>query len=161
KFRPNDEWTWGFTAERTSDPLIFDKYDIGRVYEARGPYIPDDRRLISQAYVQRQDADSYASVAAFSIQGLRPGDNTRTFPIVAPIVEAHVEDPPAVLGGRLRFTGSAVALTRDQSPDLQNLNLPGLDSRRVSAAVDWQRSFISTNTGLRIDPFVDLRVDGY
>src|SRR5206468_2635167 len=36
-----------------------------------------------------------------------------------------------------------------------------LDSRRVTADLNWQRSFISTTTGLRLDPFVDLRVDGY
>jgi len=161
QFHPDPLWTWGFTAERTSDPLIFDKYDIGRVYEARGIYVPDDRRLISQAYVQRQDTESYASVAAFSIQGLRPGDNNRTFPLVAPLVESHVEDPSAVLGGRLRFTGSAVALTRDQSPDNLPADLPGIDSRRVSAELNWQRSFISTSTGLRLDSFADLRVDGY
>jgi LPS-assembly protein len=161
RFHPNNQWTWGFTAERTSDDNIFDKYDIGRVYEARGPYVPDDRRLISQAYLQRQDFNSYASVAAFTIQGLRPGDNDRTFPIVAPLIDSRVEDPEQVLGGRLRFTGSAVALTRDQSPDMPALNLPGLDSRRVSAGLDWQRTFISTSTGLRLDPFLSVRADGY
>ena len=161
QFHPDPLWTWGFTAERTSDPIIFDKYDIGRVYEARGPYVADDRRLISQAYVQRQDTDSYVSVAAFSIQGLRPGDNNRTFPIVGPLVDSHVEIPDQVFGGRLRLTGSAVALTRDQSPDLPALNLPGIDSRRVTAEANWQRTFISTTTGLRLDSFGDLRVDGY
>jgi LPS-assembly protein len=160
-FQPLDKWTVGFTAERTSDPLIFDKYDIGRVYEARGPYVADDRRLISQAYAIRQDDQSYFSTAAFSIQGLRPGDNNRTFPIVAPLIEERYEDPNKVLGGRLRLTGSAVALTRDQSPDSPALNLPGLDSRRVSAGADWQRSFISATTGIRVDPFVNLRLDGY
>ena len=160
-FHPDPLWTLGFTAERTSDTLIFDKYDIGRVYEVRGPYVADDRRLISQAYAVRQDTNSYASVAAFSVQGLRPGDNDRTFPIVAPVVESHVDDPSAVLGGRLRFTASAVALTRDQSTDASTPNVPGLDSRRVSGEANWQRSFISTSTGLRLDPFVDVRVDGY
>ena len=161
KFHPNDLWTWGFSAERVSDDLIFDKYDIGRVAEVRGIYVPDDRRLISQAYVQRQDTNSYASLAAYTIQGLRPGDNDRTFPIVGPLLDSHLEDPDKVLGGRLRFTGSAVALTRDQSPEQPALNLPGLDSRRITAELNWQRSFISTTTGLRLDPFVDLRVDGY
>jgi LPS-assembly protein len=161
QFHPDEHWTWGFTAERTSDDLIFDKYDIGRVYEARGPYVADDRRLISQAYAIRQDDRSYLSAATFAIQGLRPGDNDRTFPIVAPIVETRYEDPGVVLGGRLRLTGSAVALTRDQSPDNQAANLPGLDSRRVTGELSWQRSFISTTTGLRLDPFVDLRLDGY
>jgi len=161
QFHPSDTWTWGFSAERTSDDLIFDKYDIGRVNEIRGLYAADDRRLISQAYAIRQDTNSYASVAAFTIQGLRPGDNDRTFPIAAPLLEARYEDPERVLGGRLRLTGSAVALTREQSPDNTPANLPGLDSRRVSADLSWQRSFISSTTGLRLDPFVEVRLDGY
>jgi LPS-assembly protein len=161
QFHPDEHWTWGFTAERTSDELIFDKYDIGRVYEARGPYVADDRRLISQVYAIRQDDQTYLSAAALAIQGLRPGDNTRTFPVAAPIVEARYEDPTAVMGGRLRLSGSAVALTRDQSPDHTAANLPGLDSRRVSGELNWQRSFISTSTGLRLDPFIDVRLDGY
>ncbi|MGZ6049201.1 MAG: LPS-assembly protein LptD [Phenylobacterium sp.] len=156
----DDKWQIGFTAERASDPLIFDKYDIGRVYEARGPYVADDHRLISQAYAVRQDNDSYSSIAAFSIQGLRPGDNNRTFPIAAPIVDSHYEHPDDVLGGRLSFTGNAVSLTRDQSPDNQAAKLPGLDSARVSADVDWRRIFTSDG-GLRVEPFINARLDGY
>jgi LPS-assembly protein len=111
--------------ERTSDDLIFDKYEIGKVYEARGPYVADDRRLISQVYAIRQDTQSYVSAAAFTIQGLRPGDIDRTFPLVAPLVEAHYDPDMDVLGGRLRIDGSAVVLTRDQSPDNPALRLPG------------------------------------
>ncbi|MDB5424278.1 MAG: organic solvent tolerance protein OstA [Phenylobacterium sp.] len=159
-FRPAPKWRAGFTAERTSDDLIFDKYEIGRVYEARGPYIADDRRLISQVYAIRQDTNSYVSAAAFSIQGLRPGDIDRTFPLVAPVVESHYEPQVNVLGGRLRLNGSAVVLTRDQSPTSPELRLPGLDSRRVTADADWRRSFTSA-AGLRVEPFVNLRVDGY
>jgi LPS-assembly protein len=156
----DDKWLVGFTAERASDPLIFDKYDIGRVYEARGPYVADDHRLISQAYAIRQDDNTYASIAAFNVQGLRPGDNNRTFPIVAPIIDGHYEHPDDVLGGRLNFTGSAVSLTRDQSPDNQAARQPGLDSARVSAGLDWRRIFTSAG-GLRVEPFIDARLDGY
>ena len=159
-FRIDDHWQWGFTAERTSDKLIFDKYDVGRVYEARGPYVADDRRLISQVYAIRQDRQSYLSAAAFSIQGLRPGDNDRTFPTVAPLIDSRYELPSQVLGGRLRFTGNAVALTRDQSPDSQALRLPGIDSRRVTAGLDWRRVLTSPQ-GLRVEPFVNARVDAY
>ncbi len=70
-FQIDDKWRWGFTAERTSDDLIFDKYEVGKVYESRGPYVADDRRLISQVYAIRQDQRSYLSVAAMTIQGLR------------------------------------------------------------------------------------------
>ena len=157
-FAINDQWRWGFTAERTSDKLIFDKYDIGDVFVPRGPYVADDRRLISQVYATRQDQQSWFSVAAFSIQGLRPGDGDRTFPVVGPLVDGRWEPDGAVLGGRLRLMGSAVALTRDQSPS--NPLLPGIDSRRVTAEADW-RTTLTTTEGLRISPFIQVRGDGY
>ena len=156
----DDQWTVGFSAERVSDPLLFDKYDIGRLAEVRGIYVPDDHRLISQLYAVRQDDDSYSSIAAFSVQGIRPGDNNRTFPVVAPIIDSHYERPDDVFGGRLSFTGNAVSLTRDQSPDNQAARLPGLDSSRVSGDLDWRRIFTS-DAGLRVEPFVNARLDGY
>lgn len=159
-FAIDEKWRWGFTAERTSDKLLFDKYDIGDVYVARGPYVADDRRLISQIYATRQDDRSWFSAAAFSIQGLRPGDNDRTFPIVGPLLEARWEPGANVMGGRLRLLGSAVALTRDQSPVTPALNLPGLDSRRVTGEADWRATFTSA-AGIRVSPFVDARIDGY
>ncbi|HEY8574608.1 LPS-assembly protein LptD [Phenylobacterium sp.] len=158
-FRPADKWRWGFTAERASDDLIFDKYEVGDVYQSRGPYIADDRRLISQLYTVRQDRRSYFSTAAMSIQSLRPFDVDRTFPLIAPLVESHFE-AGQVAGGRLRFHASAVALTRDQSPLNPALRLPGLDSRRVTGEADWRRTFTSRG-GLRLEPFVNVRLDGY
>ncbi|THD75107.1 MAG: LPS-assembly protein LptD [Phenylobacterium sp.] len=159
-FQVNDDWRWGFTAERTSDPLIFDKYQIGNVYETRGPYLPDDRRLISQIYAVRQDQQTYFSIAAMDFQGLRAGDNDRTFPLVAPLIEARDDLPEDVLGGRLRINLSAVGLTRDQSADNQALNLPGLDSRRATGELDWRAAYTS-GLGIRIEPFVEARADGY
>jgi LPS-assembly protein len=168
-FRANEKWRWGFTAERASDDLIFDKYEIGDVFESRGPYVADDRRLISQAYAIRQDQRSYASVAAMTIQGLRRGgdettslddDNDRTFPVIAPLIETHYEPLSTVAGGRLRVHGSAVALTREQSQYFPATRLPGLDSARVTGEVDWQRTFTSA-AGLRLEPFVHLRADAY
>jgi LPS-assembly protein len=171
-FRLDEKWRWGFTAERTSDDLIFDKYEIDDVYESRGPYVADDRRLISQVYAIRQDRRSYGSLAAMTIQGLRPGDIDRTFPIVAPLLETHYEPPGKVLGGRLRTHISGVVLSREQAPidyalrvpgltpaDLAT-RLPGLDSRRVTGEVDWRSAFTSA-AGLRLEPFVSLRLDAY
>jgi LPS-assembly protein len=164
-FQVSDAWLLGFTAERVSDRLIFDKYDIPKAFETRGPYVADDRRLISQAYAIRQDRNSYLSVAAMSIQGLRANifdtsqlENNRIFPVIAPLVEGHFDPQTDVLGGGVRLTASAVALTRDQSPD--NPALPGIDSRRVTGQADWRRSFTST-LGLRVDPFISVRADAY
>jgi LPS-assembly protein len=166
-FQIDDHWRWGFTAERVSDDLIFDKYEIGKVYEVRGPYVADDRRLISQLYATRQDDTSYFSIAAFSIQGLRPGlpsqggDNDRTFPVVAPLIEEHYDPNEMVLGGRIRFNASAVALTREEDPtNASVVDLPGIDSRRLTVGADWQRSFIF-DSGLRVDPYINVRADGY
>lgn len=159
-FAINDKWRWGFTAERTSDDLLFDKYEIGGVYESRGPYIADDRRLISQVYVTREAERSYFSAAAFTIQGLRPGDNERTFPIVGPLIEGRWEAPQEIAGGRLRLRANAVALTRDQSPVNPALRRDGLDSRRATGEVDWRRTF-TTGAGLRVSPYAQARFDVY
>ncbi|MDP3491370.1 MAG: LPS assembly protein LptD [Phenylobacterium sp.] len=160
-FAIDENWDWGFTAERTSDDLLFDKYEIGDVYQSRGPYIADDRRLISQLYAIREDDNSYLSMAAFDIQGLRPGDDDRTFPTVAPLIEGRWSPDARLAGGRLRLRGNAVALERDISPLSTSTNyIPGLDSRRVVAQADWRRSF-TTPAGLRLEPFANIRADAY
>jgi LPS-assembly protein len=159
-FQATETWRWGFTAERTSDDLLFDKYDVGGVYETRGPFVADDRRLISQVYAIRQDQQSYFSAAAFSIQGLRPEDNDRTFPIAAPLVEARWEPKTAVAGGRLRQRGSGAVLLRDQSPITPLLRLPGLDSARATTEADWRSTYTSA-AGLRVSPFLQARADVY
>lgn len=160
-FRVDENWIWGFTAERASEDYLFDKYEIGKVYESRGPYVADDRRLISQVYAVRQDERSYFSTAAFSIQGLRPDDNDRTFPVVAPLVEARWEPAGSVLGGRLRVRGSALALSRDQAVgDIAPARTPGLDSRRVTGELDWRDAWTSAS-GVRLEPFVNARADAY
>jgi len=169
-FQINEDWRWGFTAERASDDLLFDKYEVDDVYESRGPYVADDRRLISQLYAIRQDERSYLSAAAMTIQGLRPGavdpvtgfasgENDRVFPVIGPLVEGRY-DVGRVVGGRLRVNTSAVVLSREQSPTDLSVRLPGLDSARLTGELDWRRDFTSA-AGLRVSPFVNLRADAY
>jgi LPS-assembly protein len=159
-FRPATNWITGFTAERVSDKLIFDKYDIGDAFIARGPFVADDRRLLSSVYAMRQDVSSYFSAAVMSFQGLRSGDNDRTFPLVGPYLDDHNDISSNFLGGRLQADASAVVLTRDQSPTDTTQRLPGMDSRRVTGQLDW-RADITTSFGLRISPFVQARADAY
>jgi LPS-assembly protein len=149
-FNFTPEWRWGFSAERTSDDLLFEKYGIDDVYETRGLYEPDNRRLLSQLYSVRQTERSYVSVAALAFQGLRFGDDDARFPIVAPLVEARYEPEGPVLGGRLRVLGSTAVLQRSE----------GVDSRRATAEVDWRRSFTYAS-GVRIEPFAMARTDAY
>lgn len=183
RFDPEGPWRWGFTAERTSDKTLFDRYDVRSPYQDNGLYYGDQRRLISQLYVERQTERSYVSVAAFTLQSLRVKEfNFATpalnvferdgeLPYVAPLIEARWEPNGPVFGGRLRLRGSAVSLFRDDyvgSPVLSpvvippgsTVGLPGIDSRRVSAQAEWRRALISP-MGIRWEPFVDLRADLY
>lgn len=158
KFDIDKNWKWGFSAERASDDLIFQKYDIDDVYSQRGLVASDDKRLTSQLYATRQDNRSWFSVDMISIQGLRPSDVDRTIPTIAPLIEGRWEPEGPVLGGRLRLQGSGVVLTRDQSQYVATD--PGIDSRRASGLADWRGNF-TTSYGLRVSPFVQARVDAY
>ena len=163
-FQLDPAWRWGFTAERASDKLIFDKYSVPDAFQDRGLYSADSRRLISQIYAVRQDDQSYLSIAAINVQGLRPLDDQSAFPTIAPLIEAHWEPSRRIFGGRLRLDGSAVALTRNQ-PDSAVLSIdstpvPTTDSRRATAQADWQSTYTLTN-GLRLQPFINGRIDVY
>ncbi|MFJ6024159.1 LPS-assembly protein LptD [Brevundimonas sp. NPDC092305] len=183
RFDPEGPWRWGFTAERTSDKTLFDRYDVRSPYQDNGLYYGDQRRLISQAYIERQTQRSYISVAAFSIQSLRVAqfdpvtpalnvfERDNALPIVAPLIEARWEPDSPILGGRLRLRGTAVALTRDDfvgGPVLRpplipagpTAGLPGVDTRRVSGQAEWRRALISAG-GVRWEPFIDVRGDLY
>jgi LPS-assembly protein len=183
RFDPQGPWRWGFTAERTSDKTLFDRYDVRDPYQDNGLYYGDQRRLISQIYAEHQTDRSYVSVAAFALQSLRVArfdpvtpalnefEDDGSLPVVAPLVEARWEPDGPVLGGRLRLRGSAVSLYRDNyvgspvlrpevTPPAPTAGFPGVDSRRVSGQVDWRRTMISP-IGVRWEPFVDLRADLY
>jgi LPS-assembly protein len=157
-FRLNSEWQWGFSAERVSDNTLFDRYAIQGVYEKRGLFETDSRRLLSQVYAVRQDQSSYLSVSALDFQGLRVNDVNSGMPVVAPLIEGRWEPEGAVLGGTLRVVGSAVLL--DRKTELTDPTVPGIDSHRGSGEVDWRRAFTFTN-GLRVEPFGSGRVDYY
>ena len=142
-FQIDQNWRWGFSAERTSDPTIFDRYSVPDVYEKRGLIDDDERRLTSQLFAIRQDERSFLSVSAISFQSYRPwidpvtglgfrdprctsahpstpGDcpliveNNGAMPLVAPLIEARWEPNHDIAGGRLRVTASAVAITREE-----------------------------------------------
>ncbi len=129
RFNLNDEWDWGFGAERVTDPTFFRRYSVQRVFLNRGDFPADTDRLISQAYTTREDNQSYLSISALSFQSERQNGQTtdiengksvtratfetsKAFPIVGPLIEARWDPNFDLFGGRLRARGSAVVLTR-------------------------------------------------
>ena len=169
------------------DKTLFDRYSVHTPYQDNGLYYGDRRRLISQIYAEHQTDRSYVSVAAFSIQSLRldPAfaatdfrdadgfkvfEDDHTLPLVAPLIDARWEPHELVMGGRLRLKGSAVSLYRDRFVGAPILNpaivppvttgLNGVDSRRITGQLEWRRTVILP-VGVRVEPFVDTRVDLY
>jgi LPS-assembly protein len=174
-FKPDSDWTWGFSAERVQDKLLFDEYSIRQIYRTRGIFLSDDRRLLSQLYAVRQDQRSYLSVAMLSFQslrplvnlpanafGIRPFEDDDTLPEVAPLIEGRYEPQGPILGGRLRLRGGGVLLTRKESTLANGLGSgqPGIDSGRATLEADW-RSSMTFSSGLRVEPFADVRGDYY
>jgi LPS-assembly protein len=157
-FALDNYWDWGFSAERVTDDLLFDRYNIRGVYDQRGLFDTDSRRLLSQLYAVRQDQDSYLSISALDFQGLRVDDVNKAMPIVAPLIEGRYEPDGSILGGRLILIGSAVVLDRDVQVD--DPSLPGMDSRRATGEADW-RTAITLSDGIRIEPFGSARADLY
>lgn len=157
-FQPIPNWTVGAAAERVSDPLLFDRYDIADVYVQRGLYATDTRRLLSQAYAVRQDQSSYLSLAALAFQGLQIGDVQSAMPVAAPLIEARWSPTTPILGGRLSLAGSAAVLTREEALDAPGQE--GIDTRRATAEGEWRRAFVSPG-GVRIEPFAMGRFDLY
>ena len=157
-FKIDSHWSFGFGAERVTDDLLFDRYDIQGVYDRRGLFETDSRRLLSQVFAVRQDQQSYFSISALNFQGLRIGDLNAAMPVVGPLIEARWEPNTAVLGGRLRLMGSGVMLERKRDPI--NTTLAGLDSRRGTVQADWRGVYTLSN-GVRIEPFGTGRYDLY
>lgn len=157
-FVPAENWTWGFSAERVTDPLMFQRYGVPNAFDPRGLFPSDDQRLISQLYAVEQDSRSYLSVAMMSFQGLRVGDQNGVFPIVAPLVEGRYEPNFTILGGRLRLEGGGVLLDRPRSVTTDTA--PGEDSRRATFSGDW-RSAYTLYDGIRLEPFLEGRGDLY
>lgn len=157
-FAPSANWTWGFSAERVTDPLLFQRYTINNVYVPRGLYTTDNLRLISQAYAVEQTAHSYVSISTISFQGLLPGDQNGTFPVVAPLIEAHYQPNHPFFGGTLRLTADSVLL--DRSRQVLTDKGPGNSSERASGSADWTRNIYLAN-GMRFQPFLNARADEY
>lgn len=191
RFSFDRNWDWGFGIERVTDPTFFKRYSVTDVFTDRGPYPADTDRLLTQLYTQRQDTQSFVSVAALDFQSIRVyGQNpagfpifesNKTFPVVAPLIEARYDPTQPFLGGRVHALFSAVALSRAR--DVANVITPDgvvpsgplettfaippgtptltyRNSDRITVQADWERAFTLAN-GMRLSPFLLGRLDGY
>ncbi|VAV93445.1 hypothetical protein MNBD_ALPHA06-574 [hydrothermal vent metagenome] len=150
KFRLNKNWYWGFGAEAVSDDLLFLRYDIAYVDNIRGLFRNSSLRLSNQLFAVGQGTDYYASIAGIRYQGLQAADVDNQLPIVAPLVNAKKIISNNFAGGKLALSLNTAVLTR----------IDGIDSRRASTRLDWQRRFVSKQ-GIIAKPYAQLRGDYY
>lgn len=149
-FRITDYWRWGFGFERASDDTYLRRYNRVGAGAQRGEFRAQPERLLSQISLVGQDAASYVRVSAGVFQGLRPFDNDRLFPQIAPIVEARRSIAMGPMGGQLEALASGVALTRED----------GADSARATAGLTWRGQTIA-GPGVVVEPFATVRADAF
>lgn len=138
-FQLNEEWSWGFRTELTTDDTFLRRFDLS-----------SETDLTSTAYVEAIDGPNLFTAEAFYFQGLLSADNPRTTPIIAPLLNYHYEHPQKVIGGTGSLDVNAMVLNRNS----------GADSRRLSINLGWDAETI-TSTGEVYNLFADLRGDVY
>ncbi|MFZ1989169.1 MAG: LPS assembly protein LptD [Alphaproteobacteria bacterium] len=139
QFRFNDEWTYGFNTQLTSDDTYLRRYEIS-----------DLDRLTTRIYAEGISDRNYASLNSYYFQGLRQQDRPETTPLILPLGDLTWYPQVHWLGGTVRVDGDMLSLTRTE----------GGNSHRVSLAGSWQRQAISNN-GNVFTMFAQSRGDVY
>lgn len=138
-FQLNNEWSWGFNTELTTDDTFLRRYGIDGQTD-----------LTTTAFVQSEDGPNLFTAEAFYFQGLLASDNPRTTPIIAPLINYSYEHPTKLFGGTGTMDVNAMVLNRNS----------GADSRRLSVDLGWDREHVLTS-GEIYRLFGSLRGDIY
>lgn len=151
KFRISPNWDWGFAAERVSDDLYLDRYDLAQTAEIqRGLFHSEPRRLNSQVYVTRQTADSYLELSTNFFQNLRGVGSAANTPLVGPLLIGSWRFDEPITDGRFSVTATGVRLSRQDNNDTQ----------RATLQADWRTSAV-IGPGLVVEPYALGRGDYY
>lgn len=120
----DSQWRFSGSLRRVTDRTFLRRYDISR-----------DDRLRSTLEAERIGANSYFSVAGWSVQTLRLGDPKGQMPIALPVIDYRYRLPQPILGGLLQFQANSLAITRTS----------GQDTQRAFASAEWN---LRTLTGM-------------
>jgi LPS-assembly protein len=116
-FELNRHWRMGFALERASDQTYLKKYThLG---------LSSRNVLISKGYVEGFWGRSYTIAQAYTFQGLREVDSTKSTPIILPKIDFNYVSQPGHWGGVWTADGNILALSRREGNDMQRLSLTG------------------------------------
>ncbi|MBX3446897.1 MAG: LPS-assembly protein LptD [Parvibaculaceae bacterium] len=139
RFRIDENWSWGFRTQLTTDDTYLRKYGLSDA--------TDLTNNINATYAKGRNS---FTADAYYFQGLLATDNSDTTPWVAPILQYNYSYPEQIFGGRVGFSANAMVLEREV----------GAKSRRISSMVSWDRRE-TTKDGFVLRYFASLRGDVY
>ena len=139
QFKIDNQWSWGFETELTTDDTFLRRFDLAY-----------DTDLTSTVYVKAENGRNLFTAESFYFQGLRASDNARQTPIIAPLINYYHEFDGDILGGTATLDVNALVLNRNE----------GADSRRLSMDLGWDTETI-TSTGEVYSLFANMRGDIY
>lgn len=123
-FDIDNTWRWGFVAARSTDDTYLRRYDIS-----------SEDTLTSNVYLEGFRGKNYASVDAYSFQGLRREDRPGETPLILPELNYNFVSQPGSAGQRWGIDANALVLNRSG----------GTDSRRMSIGANWQLPYTGTS----------------
>jgi LPS-assembly protein len=139
RFDIDDNWRWGFDAQRETDKTYMRLYNLG-----------NDRTLTSRLFAENFEGRNYLSINNYAFQGTLDTDNNDEAPIVTPVIDYNYVSEPADYGGYYKVDFNTLVLDRIQ----------GRDSRRVSLNLGWSLPYTAPAGDIyKLD--LSLRGDGY
>lgn len=138
-FKLNPEWDWGFQTQLVSDNTYLRRYGLS-----------DATDLTNNIYLNNFDGRNSLTANAYYFRNLLQTTNRDNTPWVAPIVDFKHDFGDLLGDGRLTLNGNAMVLGTPA----------GLDSRRLSGTLDWEKPFTSRG-GQVYRFFASLRGDVY
>lgn len=145
-------YTLDFHLIGVSDPAYLLDYGIS-----------DEDRLNSTATISRARRNSWVSAGVTGVQSLRAGESDGSFPSFLTDFTWERRFTPAILGGEAGFQVQTHTTFREATSPL-DLNGDGVadgrDLARISAQVNWQRSWL-LSPGIQVSTLAALRADDY
>jgi LPS-assembly protein len=158
---------------------FFERYAVDDPFQRVGEWVSDSRELVNQIHLTRQDSNAYMSLSFADFQSLavdltNPANTTNhpiafdsnLYPTVGPMLEAYWSPKVRLLGGQMTFSANGLYLSHKLynsagAPAFFQANAPSpYDTARLSLGASWYGN-MTTASGVRWGPFVDLRHDEY
>jgi LPS-assembly protein len=139
RFDLDDIWRTGFDLARASDDTYLARYNF-----------PAENVLTTRAFLEGFNRRDYASIQGFTFQGLRPTDNAKTTPLIAPLIDYNYFGYPNSRGAYFTFDTNVLSLTR----------IEGVDSHRLSLRGGWHLPYTGEHGDI-FEASITTQADGY